>query len=128
MPYKDVSTRKAYAKKHYGNNKAAYVSRAVAYGKKLREEALSLIFGLKDRPCSDCGGVFPSYCMDFDHAGAKKTGNISNMAKKVWSRRDIAKVIEEAKTCDVVCSNCHRIRTHFERKPAPATKLMEAVA
>lgn len=65
----------------------------------------------KDAPCLDCGGKFPAFVMDFDHRyGVKKLFKIAaaRMRKKSVVEAEIAK-------CDLVCSNCHRIRTH-ERK------------
>lgn len=53
----------------------------------------------------DCGGRFPPECMDFDHRSDKRI-NMGNL--KV---RDPEKIQQEAMKCDVVCSNCHRIRT-----------------
>lgn len=45
--------------------------------------------------------------MDFDHVG-EKTFNISQ-ARWVAGRRKLEK---EVANCEVVCSNCHRERTH----------------
>jgi hypothetical protein len=57
--------------------------------------------------CADCGNTFPTVCMDFDHVRGKKLYNIANMKSSAWE------LIEaEIKKCDVICSNCHRIRTH----------------
>ena len=61
---------------------------------------------LKDRPCADCGGVFPPYVMHFDH---REPGE---KLDKVSSIKRIAKALREAAKCDVVCANCHAIRTH----------------
>lgn len=67
---------------------------------------LAYVYTFKDVPCADCGGKFPPVCMDFDHVrGTKKF----NMAKAV--HRSLKAIDEEIAKCDVVCSNCHRIRT-----------------
>lgn len=59
-------------------------------------------------PCVDCGKTFPPYCMDFDHRDPKeKTLNIAKVY--AFGRK---RLLDEIKKCDVVCSNCHRIRTH----------------
>jgi hypothetical protein len=65
---------------------------------------------LKDRPCSDCGAKFPPYCMDWDHVGDKKF----NLGRTQSNRKA---VLEEIAKCELVCSNCHRIRTHTRKKP-----------
>jgi mono/diheme cytochrome c family protein len=49
--------------------------------------------------------------MDFDHIGVK-TGNVSSFIYS-WSTR---KVLEEVAQCEVVCANCHRVRTHLRMK------------
>ncbi len=59
----------------------------------------------------DCGVQYPHYVMDFDHrdkkkklAGINKMINFHSYSKK--------KIFEEIKKCDLVCANCHRIRTY----------------
>lgn len=44
--------------------------------------------------------------MDFDHVG-DKAFNIATAIDKRWSE-----IQAEIKKCDVVCANCHRIRTY----------------
>lgn len=46
--------------------------------------------------------------MDFDHVNGKEF-NLSVAAKTGIS---MARVMREIGKCDVVCSNCHRMRTH----------------
>ena len=67
---------------------------------------------LKSKPCMDCGNTFPPECMDFDHVrGTKFKGvGLLVMYKSEVLEAEIAK-------CDLVCANCHRIRT-TERKRA----------
>lgn len=63
-------------------------------------------------PCFDCGKVYPHYVMDFDHLRDKKF-DISKLASRNVSFETIKSEIEK---CDLVCSNCHRIRTYGLRK------------
>lgn len=71
---------------------------------------------LKSKPCTDCGDLFPDYCMDWDHVpgrGDKRFGvNMDNATKR--SQEEV--LIELAK-CDLVCAICHRIRTHQRGYP-----------
>lgn len=68
---------------------------------------------LKSKPCHDCGGKFEVCCMDFDHRmGTIKTYNIGSMFAHHYSQELIA---TELKKCDLVCANCHRIRTRERR-------------
>lgn len=66
-----------------------------------------MIAELKSVPCADCGQTYPPYVMDFDHLG-DKLGDIANNLKR-WSNK---KLLAEVAKCEVVCSNCHRARTH----------------
>ena len=63
----------------------------------------------KDVPCMDCGIKYPYYVMDFDHRDPKhKKFNIAEGADNNVSWQTLK---DEISKCDIVCSNCHRIRT-----------------
>jgi hypothetical protein len=57
--------------------------------------------------CADCHEFFPIICMDFDHVRGKKKFDISSKYDQVSMKA----LLEEIEKCDVVCANCHRIRT-----------------
>lgn len=81
--------------------------------KNTRSKLLLEIQELKNKPCMDCGGIFPPYVMDFDHRDPKqKIGTISRFRMCNYSRE---KIFAEIAKCDLVCSNCHRIRTFREK-------------
>jgi hypothetical protein len=69
----------------------------------------AMITALKTgKPCMDCGNQFPPYVMDFDHRDPTlKKNNVAYMAHSSLDR-----IMEEIEKCDLVCANCHRIRTH----------------
>lgn len=71
-------------------------------------EFMDIIKGL---PCQDCGGKFPPECMDFDHRDPElKSFQVqSQRVGKTWET--LRKLMLEVSKCDLVCSNCHRIRT-----------------
>lgn len=73
---------------------------------------IAWLVGLKaGRPCTDCGRVFPHQVMQWDHLpGFEKLGDIS---AAFWGRTR-EEVLAEIAKCDLVCTNCHTIRT-FER-------------
>ena len=75
---------------------------------KMRNRRREIIQEAKNKPCLDCGGIFPPYVMDFDHARGIKRFDIS---QAIGSGKSDAKILKEIKKCDVVCSNCHRIRS-----------------
>jgi hypothetical protein len=63
------------------------------------------------RGCMDCGYRAHAVALEFDHRdGEQKRFSIS--CKKNSSRQFLE---EEIAKCDVVCSNCHQIRTHARR-------------
>ena len=59
----------------------------------------------KNVPCADCGNRYPTVCMDFDHTEDNKEFDIAGTS------RSLENVLTEIAKCEVVCSNCHRIRT-----------------
>ena len=59
--------------------------------------------------CADCKEKYPHYVLEFDHkSGFEKLGSPTEMAAYFG----IEKAMEEIKKCDVVCANCHKIRTY----------------
>lgn len=105
MPYKNPEMRRAALRKHYESHKQYYLDRNA----KRVAEFYRIVHEAKDKPCMDCGVRYPPYVMDFDHRdpGTKKF-NIA-LVNKISS---VKALIEEIAKCDVVCSNCHRERTH----------------
>ena len=85
--------------------------------KKAERQRKSFMDSLKDVPCADCGQHYSSEAMDFDHVPGRggKLGTVS-------SRKSMRAIIEEARKCDVVCANCHRVRTARRRSDAVMVK------
>ena len=54
--------------------------------------------------CVDCGYIGPPETFDFDHVRGTKIGSVSILLRG-------NRGIEESEKCDLVCANCHRIRT-----------------
>jgi hypothetical protein len=66
-------------------------------------------------PCADCGQFFPAVCMDFDHLpGTKKIATIARMMGH--GSYSLEELKSEISKCQLVCANCHRIRTWITRK------------
>ena len=63
---------------------------------------------LKDKPCMDCRDRFPPECMEFDHVRGKKAFEINNRTVPAKTQK---RVLTEIAKCDLICANCHRIRT-----------------
>jgi hypothetical protein len=97
---------KEVKRQHYLENKDLYRRRA----NESRQRRFEWYRNLKDqKPCADCGQVFPYFVLDFDHRpNSKKIGNISAMIYSGVGRHTILTEIDK---CDLVCANCHRFRT-----------------
>lgn len=110
MPFKDPEKSKEAKRRYYEKNKEV-VSGRVKNG---RRNNRSYIQEYKEgKPCTDCGIVYPHYVMDLDHRNpGDKVDGLARMA----ARYGLEAVKRELEKCDVVCSNCHRERTHQQRQ------------
>lgn len=96
MPYKDPQLQLAAQYRHAARR---------------REQ----VNALKNVPCADCGERYHPEVMEFDHPHESgKVGNVSVLIKS----RAMSVVLAEAAKCDVVCANCHRMRTVSRRQNA----------
>ncbi len=116
MPRKDPEARRAYHREYmrywYLRNRdvhRAYVAKNTRERRKLVKDYLNQ---LKRAPCVDCGGRFPPFVMDFDHVRGAKVSILSKLSR---GRAGWDKVLAEVAKCEIVCSNCHRVRTHRRR-------------
>ena len=100
-------------REHYAANRDYYLAKAKRAKVKFRVAVKELLEELKAVPCADCGRVFPPWVMDFDHVRGAKLFNVSR-GYRVGRKG----MLEEASKCEIVCSNCHRERTH-QRLLAP---------
>lgn len=94
---------------HYQRNKQQYIDRIHAR----RQSNLAFIRTDKaNKGCADCG-IMDWRVLDHDHLPQYvKDTDVYKGAIRGWS---IVRLLEEINKCDVVCANCHRIRT-FERR------------
>ncbi|MCX6727634.1 MAG: hypothetical protein NTX11_02360 [Candidatus Saccharibacteria bacterium] len=106
MAYKNKADQIAASKRHYDANKEYYLNRNRRY----RKELSTYVNKIKEEtPCADCKKQYPYYVMDFDHLeGHTKEGLVSFFTKT----GRIEQMMKEIEKCEVVCSNCHRARTH----------------
>ena len=61
--------------------------------------------------CMDCGYSQHSSALEFDHVRGEKHFNIGARLTSVSRARLVAEMLK----CDVVCANCHRVRTAERR-------------
>lgn len=107
---KDCSNKAAriYYQKHperlaYRNVKSRIaLNKAIATNKRMIRDIKAAT------PCSDCNVFYPYYVMDFDHIDpSKKFKQVSSM--HAYSSK---LVLEEIAKCELVCRNCHAVRTY----------------
>lgn len=87
--------------------KAERYRRHAEYKRKRTADFAKYLIEIKNKPCVDCGRKFHHAAMEFDHR--------PNVDKKFkigqGGTRSKDAVEKEIAKCDLVCSNCHRIRT-----------------
>ena len=93
-------------KNHYERNKQKYLES----NSRRREMVTNEVIHLKEsKPCMDCQRKYPYYVMDFDHRDPST--KIDGIARLIRSD-GLKAVMREIAKCDLVCSNCHRVRTY----------------
>lgn len=98
---------RAHSRRWYRQNGMKQNKEAAAARKAVRE----IVRILKTSPCADCGCCYPTYVMDFDHVRGKKLKCVGQMQNYT----NLGLVLDEIAKCELVCSNCHRIRTHIRK-------------
>jgi hypothetical protein len=73
-----------------------------------RERQRNKLLEIVGNTCKDCGNT-DTRVLQFDHVSDNKICNVGRC--KSWKT-----ALEEAQKCEVVCANCHAIRT-YERRP-----------
>lgn len=109
-----VCTRKG-VRDHYKRNRQKYIDKAARHVKRMRE----MVQAIKEESgCIDCDTDYPYFVLEFDHREpTKKVNCVATLVSNGYSEKAI---LNEIKKCDVVCSNCHRIRTHASVSPLPS--------
>ena len=105
---------KKHMKIYYEKNKSKHLPIIKARKKKFKQELRQFMIDLKSKPCLDCKQSFHWSAMDFDHL-KDKSCEIATMVKNLRPKQVI---LDEIAKCELVCSNCHRIRT-FNRRSDP---------
>jgi hypothetical protein len=109
QPYCRLCT-KQYRRQYYLSNKSLAIDKARTQKRTAR---LTLAAYKESTPCKDCGGYFKACQLDFDHLVSEtKAGDISRMV----GRKSQTTLSKEIAKCDLVCANCHRLRTWNRQK------------
>ena len=101
--YRDRERQRAAERRWYAANKAKVAAKKDRKRQRLRE----IVRAAKTVPCADCGVTYPYYVMDFDHVSGDKEMIVSKLVNFGATGR----LMEEIAKCEVVCANCHRVRT-----------------
>jgi len=114
MPQKDPEaarkSRRDWAKrnpdvvrKHNKKNQPIYLQRNRDYVNEIKSRT----------PCLDCGVQYHPQVMEYDHVRGDK---VDAVAYLVRTRRSIKVIQTEIDKCELVCANCHRMRTVRRRE------------
>ncbi len=95
---------------HRAKNREQYNANRTAAQRALRARIAEIKLAAG---CIDCGYWEHAEALDFDHRpGEEKVRNVSQMTSNAsWER-----IVAEIAKCDVVCANCHRVRTARRRQ------------
>ena len=72
------------------------------------EDLRALVEEAKDKPCVDCGHRHSTCVMDLDHLDS--TTKVAKVSSLVYTGSKQV-LLDEIAKCEVVCANCHRLRT-----------------
>lgn len=115
---------------YYHKNQSRQLELAKLRKQKYIKARMEFLAELKNKGCIDCGKIYPPYVMDFDHRdGTIKISSISNLA--IHKTSNLEKIKAEIAKCDLVCANCHRIRTYdrlHKQTVAAVAKMVKADA
>ena len=97
--------RGEYLKAWYVKNREKELarSRANRAARRAQVDAIKI-----ERGCADCGYNEHAVALDFDHVRGDKVAHVGTLVTRGHTMQTILAEIEK---CDVVCANCHRVRT-----------------
>jgi hypothetical protein len=75
----------------------------------IRDKRKWIIRIKENTPCTDCGRYYPHYVMEFDHLPQYEKKFLVSLG---CVQRKIDLIKAEMAKCELVCSNCHRVRSH----------------
>lgn len=86
--------------------------KSVHYQRELRRDRKKKLVELKGGRCVDCGFAGHIVAFQFDHLDpSTKVSEVATLIRISWE-----KALAEVAKCDLVCANCHAVRT-FARRP-----------
>lgn len=100
--------KNSYNRNYYAKDRTAQYNRVKVRNAAQKTLLKEYVWTLKRNPCTDCGQSYHPFVMDFDHIGDDKVYNIYEMVHSGYS---LETVKAEIAKCELVCANCHRLRT-----------------
>lgn len=106
--------RREYWKKWYAKNRAKHIAHNTEYnvGRRARIKQFLTEIKLK-QGCSECGYKEHPEALEFDHTSDNKSFTVSRAIALGYSEK---KILSEIEKCELVCANCHRVRTYNRRQ------------
>lgn len=103
---------RSYSKRYYEEHKAETFARNQ---RTRRRQKLKLLELKAQSPCTDCGNKFHPFIMEFDHTDP------SNKLFPVGRAggRSGTQISKEMEKCELVCANCHKMRTFRRHQLRP---------
>lgn len=92
------------SRNHYNANKQNYFDR----NREVRRQNKIKLLEMRKNPCADCGQTFHPYVMEFDH----RQPELKEFSLGRASFGNFNKIKKELEKCDLVCANCHKLRTY----------------
>lgn len=103
-------------KRYVARNKEKVAKNLAKYYQRKRR----FIAELKKRPCVDCYGWFHPVQMDFDH----RPNEIKKFSISTSYSLKFQELYKEIQKCDLVCANCHRLRTYRRNQHGASIKVL----
>lgn len=111
MPYKDAEKQRQFQREWAKTKRQENPEWNLAQTKGRKVKLAETINQIKaTTPCADCGGTFHPVCMDFDHRDPLL--KVSGISEMIQARLSLDTIMKEIDKCDLVCANCHRLRTY----------------
>lgn len=108
-----IEKRRAQWKSYYYKHGSKYRQNAVARNRRLKVKLRAQMLAyLSDKACAHCGNA-DIRVLDFDHIDPK-TKSFS-IARAIGDITRWDKILEEIKKCQILCANCHKIKTAQEQ-------------
>jgi hypothetical protein len=112
VAFSSIEEKRAYERERYARLRESERARMKVNSDNARKRNREYVWELKSNPCTDCGQIYHPTAMQFDHTDTDKEFNVSDMVKNGFS---LTRIQEEINKCELVCANCHAVRTYERR-------------